>query len=196
MSELELPIGEPKDGEPKDGEPKDPITNFTLKDVQIGEVLVPFKRLKKKNHLTEENSSFLESIGGVLPAQIQVLHLRKFCVRVGIPGKRVGSKLDCIKAIIKATTNPPPKRKEESNTKNVRLNRNRYCNVLFSDMCRNDVANRGQSLTAAEMTAGLKTNELLHKKICQECNKYENSMRSTAKNSDLFCCAVRVEKVR
>ena len=50
------------------------------------------------------------------------------------------------------------------------MNRLRYCNVIFGDESRNDLATRGDKLSAADLTDGLKTDELLHRKICMEYN--------------------------
>ena len=83
------------------------------------------------------------------------------------------SKVQCLHAIVKAALNPNHSKKLNDlsvKKKNVRINRNRFCNVLFGDKCRNDVATRGKTLTANEQTLGLKTDQLLHKKICREYN--------------------------
>ena len=84
------------------------------------------------------------------------------------------SKIKCILQIITAKNNPDlviNKKKEEAGKKaHVRLNRNRYCNVMFADDIRNKLATRGGNLTAAEQTAGIKKGEVLHRKICEEYN--------------------------
>ena len=52
----------------------------------------------------------------------------------------------------------------------MRLNCNQHCNVLFSDNIRNGLVTQGACLTASEQTASIEQDELLHKKICKECN--------------------------
>ena len=65
---------------------EDPIKTATLEDVLLSsELLVPFKKFsEKKKEPDESNSSFLASIAGVSPLQLNVNDLRHFCVGASI----------------------------------------------------------------------------------------------------------------
>jgi len=148
----------------------DPILTADLKDVELSlKPTVPIRRLNKKvkDHSAECFSN-LSAICGVPPRDINTKFLRRFCTRHRIyVGSSSGNKRDCVLAIVKAKTDPPSKKQPAKHNK---MNRLRYCNVIFGDESRNDLATRGDKLSAADLTDGLKTDELLHRKICMEYN--------------------------
>ena len=70
-----------------------------------------------------------------------------------------------------------------SKAKRCNINRKRFINVLFGDICRPGLALRGQPLDKDQLTAGLKTNQLLHELIS---NKYNNKyIESYSRNAFL-----------
>ena len=148
----------------------DPIVAANLKDVELCLTsIVPIRKLNKKlkDHGAECFSK-LSAIGGVPPRDINTKFLRMFCTRHGINvGSNSANKRDCILAIIKAKTDPP---KKQPVVKHNKMNRLRYCNVIFGDESRNDLATRGDKLSAVDLTDGLKTDELIHRNICMEYN--------------------------
>ena len=76
----------------------------------------------------------------------------------------------------KQKTDPP---KKQPANKHNKINRLRYCNVIFGDESRNDIATRGDKLSAADLTDDLKTDELLHRNISMEYNntdKYNDNV--------------------
>ena len=156
-----------------------------MTDAVLADELVLFKRTKNgAGAASDKNGCLVKTIAGVSPIDIQVAYLRKFCARHhisrdnGTALSTAGSKVHCMHAIQKAALDPNHFTKSKlladlssvKKKQNVRMNRNRFCNVLFGDVCRNDVATRGASLTADEQTLGLKTDQLLHEKICCEYN--------------------------
>ena len=117
-----------KDNLDKDNPNKDPTAQATSNDVALGKEPVSFKEseAKKKNHLlTSKNGSLLESVNGISPVLIQVVFLRKVCVRQHMTGiGNSGSKPAFVDAVIEAKNNPPKPPPTTTVDKSAMLNQN------------------------------------------------------------------------
>lgn len=112
----------------------------------------------------------LVSIDGLSPATLSLDDLRTFAGRSGIPKARKMKKVKVCDAIAEHKLAPPPPVVKEENCPRIAVNRKRYCNVIFCDDIRPLLMIRGESLDKDELTDGRKTDEMLHRAICESYN--------------------------
>ena len=148
-----------------------PIETATMEDVNVsGNAMInpakpPNKKKKNIGPVHPKNLTNLVSILGIPACDLHLDDLRKFVAKFRIPKVNHASKKKTCDGIANFKLDPPKKSAKPNS-----VNRKRYCNVIFSDGVRPDVANRGESLSARDLTDGLKTDELLHRKIVLEYN--------------------------
>ena len=152
------------------------FVNATLDDVLLSDN--PVNQISKNR----PQSSCLVSIMEFPIKDITIGLLRKFCTKNSVQGARGKTKMGIIQLIIEYKRNPelytstipirianvPP-----VVNLNVRMNRKRFINILFSDIVRPVLADRGRPLTGRELTQGLKTDQIIHELIALEYNKVE-----------------------
>ena len=150
-----------------------PLANASMGDVLLSDTADTIVSANRKSQLTR-----LKSIKSLQIAKNDVATLRLFCNQVGLKGQRKKTKYDICIALVEARASGSWKKwkdnedvKEKGKGKvnaNVIINRRRFCNVIFSDIIRPQLATLGEKLGRAELDAGLK--------------KIRNYMRKSQKN--------------
>ena len=170
-----------------------PILGATITDVLLTALPTNSVSVRKTT------STRIKSIKGIDMKNINCINLRSFAKSIGLKNYRANNKHDvCISILgyIEAAGNVPVTSPETSieippliagvpppvdecalqvpagtgKSNRSIINRRRFINLLFSDMCRPGLALRGQSLNKDDLTAGLKTDQRLHELVSTEYN--------------------------
>jgi hypothetical protein len=153
-----------------------PIDEATVEDIVVTlESTNPLKKLTKNQVASTVMCTRLSLICNVEVARLTVDNLRQFASRVSIAGARRMSKPALCEAIIARKAQYDKDRAEgrpDSLTAPVRviINRKRLLNVCFGDVLRPNLGERGGSLTADELTRGVKRGQLFFGSVADEYN--------------------------
>ena len=145
---------------------------------------------KPSNSVSKNRSQvcYLHSIMGVLTKELSVDTIRKFMTKVGIGRSRNLTKIQVIEKLVLRIKNPKKfvetygllsagstavSRLIKPVRINVKINRTRYTNILFCDLVRPLLADKGRPLSSRVLTAGKKTDQGIHEVIAEEYNKVE-----------------------
>ena len=155
-----------------------PILGATITDVLLTALPTNSVSVRKST------STRIKEIKGVEIKDITITHLRLFAKNIGLKNFRKQNKhdiciniLQCIESggndqtVSSATNLDESSLITGSESNRSIINRRRFINVLFSDVCRPKLALRGQPLNKDDLTAGIKTDQRLHELVSTEYNK-------------------------
>ena len=155
--------------------------NALLKDCVMADVTLTDLPSNALSANRKSTFTRLQSIKNITICTINTRQLRGFCTKVGIRGVRTAGKEALCNAIITAKTSKTfieqtvvtvkkETGEEVAVSTRISVNRKRLINVLFGDICRDDLANLGTTLERAELDNGKKKDQDFFELVAVEYN--------------------------